>query len=140
MNKRQALNSEDFSSSDSLKFQPLSIHADEQNRESIHYARGKGSKIFCKKVVKIKWKVYPEFRTLKRCQSILRGYLSDIDTSLEYSTEDALRNVDNPLLLKAQSVIEVGLRRTNLREELYCQIELENCRISSTISCLNFLE
>lgn len=61
----------------------------------------------------------------KRCQSILRGYLSDIDTSLEYSTEDVLRNVDNPLLLKAQSVIEVGLRRTNLREELYCQVQFE---------------
>ena len=45
VSKRQALNSEDFSNSDSLKFQPLSIHADEQNRESIHYARGKRSKI-----------------------------------------------------------------------------------------------
>ena len=66
-----------------------------------------------------------QFLIENRCQSILRGYLSDIDTSLEYSTEDVLRNVDNPLLLKAQSIIEVGLRRTNLREELYCQVQFE---------------
>lgn len=96
IHKRQALNFDDVSNSESLKFQPLSISADDQNRESVHYARG--------------------------CQSILRNYLSDVETSIEYSTDDALRNIDNALLLKAQSVIEVGLRRHNLREELYCQV------------------
>lgn len=95
VHKRQALNFDDYSMAEALKFQPLSIAIDDQNRECIHYARG--------------------------CQSILRNYLSDADTSIEYSTDDQLRNIDNPLLLKAQSVIEVGLRRHNLREELYCQ-------------------
>ena len=96
IHKRQALN---FDEEESLKSQPLSISSDDvQNRESVHYARG--------------------------CQSILRNYLSDVETSIEYSTDDALRNIDNALLLKAQSVIEVGLRRHNLREELYCQVWL----------------
>ena len=49
---------------EALKFQPLSIAIDDQNRECIHYARG--------------------------CQSILRNYLSDADTSIEYSTDDQL--------------------------------------------------
>ena len=53
---------------------------------------------------------------------MLRNYLNDIDTTLEYNTNDLLCNIDNQLLLNIQSIIDVGIRRKNLREELYCQV------------------
>ena len=46
---------------------------------------------------------------------MLRNYLNDNETTLEYNTNDHLSNIDNPLLLNIQSIIDVGIRRKNLR-------------------------
>ena len=54
---------------------------------------------------------------------MLRNYLADIETTLEYNTNDPISNIDNQLLLNIQSIIDVGIRRKNLREELYCQVK-----------------
>ena len=57
---------------------------------------------------------------------MLRNYLNDIETTLEYNTNDPISNIDNQLLLNIQSIIDVGIRRKNLREELYCQVSHDN--------------
>ena len=49
------------------------------------------------------------------CHRMLRNYLNDNETTLEYNTNDHLSNIDNPLLLNIQSIIDVGIRRKNLR-------------------------
>ena len=50
---------------------------------------------------------------------MLKNYLNDNETTLEYNTNDHLSNIDNPLLLNIQSIIDVGIRRKNLRWGFY---------------------
>ena len=55
----------------------LTLNHNDENQESLHYARG--------------------------CYRTLKNYLRDVHTTLEYNAHDHLANIDNPLLLNIQA-------------------------------------